>query len=181
MQRLFVALSLPAYAREALDRLREPERGIRWIVPENFHLTLFFLGEVEGDLATKLREHLRAIEVAPFFLPVQGVGHFPPKGRPTVLWAGVGGGHPHLFQLRQRLADLFFRFGFDPGERAWTPHVTLARCGGVSEETVRQWEKKNRDFETAPVRIEDFSLFASERRGPRRLYPLVETFPLATR
>ncbi len=178
MQRLFVALDLPEYTLEALDQLTEPMRGLTWSMPENRHLTLFFLGETPEERIEAVRVALRSISVAAFFMPVQGVGYFPPKGRPRVLWAGVGNGHPHLFQLQHRITDTLFGLGFDPGERAWQPHITLARCGGASAEAIRQYIKKHRDFETAPVRVTEFHLYASERQGGRRFYPLVETFKL---
>ncbi|MGE9293528.1 MAG: RNA 2',3'-cyclic phosphodiesterase [Puniceicoccales bacterium] len=178
MQRLFVALDLPDYTREALGQLEEEMRGVSWSLSENRHLTLFFLGETEPPRIEMVQHVLRNIQVASFFMPIQDIGYFPPKGQPRVLWAGVGNGHPHLFQLQHRITDALFGIGFDPGERAWQPHITLARCGGASEESIRQYMKKHRDFESAPVRVTEFHLFASERQGGRRFYPLVETFPL---
>lgn len=178
MQRLFFAIPLPRYVSESLARLREEARGFRWILPENYHLTLNFLGEVESEAEEAVRRAAREIRVGSFFLPVAGVGHFPPRGEPQVVWAGVGGGHPHLFQLQHRLTDALFALGFDPGERAWHPHITLARCAGASAEAVRQFEKRHAGFETAPMRITEYILFASERRGTRRFYSAVENFPL---
>lgn len=178
MQRLFVALELPDYARDALGQLEEPIRGVTWAMPENRHLTLFFLGETPVGYIKAVQSVLRQIEVNAFFLPIKGIGHFPAKGQARVLWVGVGNGHPHLFQLQHRITNTLFSLGFDPGERIWQPHITLGRCGGASPEALRQYLKKNRDFETAPVRVTEFHLYASERRGGRRYYPLVETFPL---
>jgi 2'-5' RNA ligase len=180
MPRLFVALTLPDYTREALSQLQEPVRGTTWSLVENLHLTLFFLGEVDDANLDPIRDVLRQIQVTSFFMPIQGLGYFPTKGDPQVLWAGVGHGHPHLFQLQHRITDACFNLGFDPGERAWQPHITLGRCSGSSAESIRQWLKKHQDFESAPVRVQEFHLFASEYRGGRRFHPLVETFPLKT-
>ncbi|WOO41943.1 RNA 2',3'-cyclic phosphodiesterase [Rubellicoccus peritrichatus] len=179
--RLFVAIDLPGYVREALSELNESLRGMRWIMSENFHLTLFFLDEVDDAVIEPVQEALRAIDVAPFFMPVKGLGCFPTKGDPTVLWAGLGNGHPHLFQLQHRITDALFSLGFDPGERAWQPHITLARCNGASSELVRQLMKRHVDFETAPVRVTEYCLYASQRRGTRRFYELIESFPLEER
>ncbi|MBC2600690.1 RNA 2',3'-cyclic phosphodiesterase [Puniceicoccus vermicola] len=178
MERLFVAIGLPDYVNQALAALQEPTRGIRWSLPENYHLTLFFLGEVDPLHTPAIRAAIRQIQVHSFILPIGGVGHFPPRGQPSVLWAGIGSGHPHLFQLQHHLTDLLFNLGFDPGDRAWKPHITLARCSGVSPETVRQFEKRHAEFETAPARVDQFSLLSSERRGPRHFYSVVESFPL---
>ena len=178
MSRLFVAIDLPAYVREALSQLKEPARGIRWIMPENYHLTLFFLDEVEAPAIEPVRQILRTLKVAPFFMPVKELGCFYSKGDPMVLWAGVNGGHPHLFQLQHKITDALFSLGFDPGERAWQAHITLARCHGASSEVVRQFMKRHPDFETAPIRVTEFGLYASRRRGSRRFYELIESFPL---
>lgn len=178
MPRLFVALTLPDYTRDALASLQASMRGTTWSLKENLHLTLFFIGEVEEPAIDPIRDTLRQLEVAPFFMPIEGLGYFPPKAQPQVLWAGVGHGHPHLFQLQHRITDACFNLGYDPGERAWQPHITLARCGGASTESVRQWLKKHQGFESAPVRVEEFHLFASEYRGGRRYHPLIETYPL---
>jgi len=178
MERLFFALPMPEYVAASLARLREDIRGFRWILPENYHLTLFFLGETDPETAKEIRKAVSTIEVVPFFLPISGIGHFPPRGDPSVLFAGVGNGHPHLFQLQHRLTDLLFNRGFDPGERAWNPHITLARCSGVSKEAVHQFEKKHADFETAPMKVDEFLLLSSEKRGTRRLFSVVESFPL---
>lgn len=181
MTRLFVAIDLPEYVREALLNLREELGGVRWTMPENFHLTLFFLNEVDDAVIEHVRKALGTIEVASFFMPVKGLGYFPAKGDPTVMWVGVDSGHPHLFQLQHRITDTLFSLGFDPGERAWQPHITLARCNGASEELVRQFIKRHPNFETAPIRVTEFGLYASQRRGTRRFYELIESFPLEER
>src|SRR6266581_3677269 len=103
-RRLFVAIDLPESTRELLAGLDPHTRGVRWIDSAQMHLTLGFFGDVPDDVDLTLREKLSAIELGAFFLPVVGVGMFPVKRWPKVIWIGVGRGHPHLFQLHKRVS-----------------------------------------------------------------------------
>src|SRR3954451_16592056 len=92
--RLFVGLPLPAEYQAMLAALDPKLRGLRWLPAEQLHLTMSFLGEVTEEPAAELRAQLAAIRVAPFFLPLQGLGSFQSRGKVSVVWAGVGRGHP---------------------------------------------------------------------------------------
>ena len=89
-QRLFIALSPPPAVRAAVSALRTPSRNVRWTPTEQLHVTLRFLGETPGDLTELLLERLNSVRVEPFVIPVEGVGVFPQKGPPRVLWVGIG-------------------------------------------------------------------------------------------
>src|ERR1700737_3322260 len=104
-KRLFVAIDLPQAIREFLVDLDPQIRGARWSDGAQMHLTLGFFGDVPGDVDLALREKLSAIQFGAFALPITGVGSFPPKGPPKIIWIGVGSGHPHLFQLHKRVND----------------------------------------------------------------------------
>ena len=89
MLRLFVALDLPEPVRARLAMLQGGIPGARWIKPENFHVTLRFVGEVDDPVASDLDAALGRIAAPPFRLALQGVGHFGTERRPEALWAGV--------------------------------------------------------------------------------------------
>src|ERR1017187_5949501 len=93
-ERLFVAVPLPDPVRDELSGLAEPLRGVSWTRPAQLHLTLRFIGEVPAGMIERIEERLASIRVESFIIPVEGVGAFPPKGPPRVIWAGVGLGHP---------------------------------------------------------------------------------------
>src|SRR5690606_17932464 len=124
MKRLFVALELPENCRETLAALERPLRGGRWLPTEQLHLTLAFLGNVAAEQEDRLHTELAKVQVPPFFLPIEGTGTFGGK-RPSVLWAGVGTGHPHLFALHKHVHDALFAAGLDPELRPFHPHITL--------------------------------------------------------
>ena len=104
-RRLFIAIPLPDSVRKQLTSLYEPIRGIVWTRPEQLHLTLRFLGEVDESLVAPLEDSLTTVRVEPFLLPVEGTGSFPLRGPARVVWVGIGAGHPRLYQLRQQLDD----------------------------------------------------------------------------
>lgn len=160
-KRLFVAVNPPDYVRDALGELKQEARGIQWIPPERHHLTLKFIGEIDPDAEERICRAFDKIDSGSFILPLGRVGVFPESGPPQVIWAGVGGGHPRLYKLQHTVQDTLFNLGYDPGKRAFQPHITLARCHGASGEWVRQWLKKHRDFEGPAFRVDHFGLWRS--------------------
>ncbi|HYJ06449.1 MAG TPA: RNA 2',3'-cyclic phosphodiesterase [Chthoniobacterales bacterium] len=161
-KRLFVSIELPRSVTERFAELDPRLRGVRWLAPEQMHLTLSFLGNVPEDVEEKLKEKLRAIEWKAFFLPLTGFGAFPSKGRPNVIWIGVGSGHPHLFQLHKRVQEAALSAGLEPDLRSFHPHVTVARCRDVSPEAIRPFLKAHAAFDAGMIHVEAFCLNSSE-------------------
>src|ERR1700747_3545942 len=104
-RRRFVAIDLPLSLQQILERLNPKLHGVRWTKTEQMHLTLAFFEDVSEEIDQELRKRLLGVECGAFFLPVFGVGSFPPKGIPKILWIGVAGGHPHLFQVYKRVQE----------------------------------------------------------------------------
>ncbi len=183
--RLFIAIPLPEVHRELLGRLREEgwREGWNWTPRAQLHLTLRFIGEVTDDpLIERLGDELEAQVaqvVQPFVLPVEGVGAFPPRGTPKVLWVGTGNGHPRLFQLRQRMDDLLLALGLEVDLRTFQPHITLARLREeAAPEGVKHFLKQHRGFEAPPFRVHAFGLYASELQANGAVHTLVREFSL---
>ena len=126
------------------------------------HLTLGFFPDVAQDVDLALREKLEAIEFRVFFLPVEGVGTFPPKGVVKIIWIGVGSGHPHLFQLHKRVQEAALGVGLEPDLRPWHPHITLARCRDVRGGAFPKFLKSNVDLDAGMFRVDAFHLYCSE-------------------
>jgi 2'-5' RNA ligase len=169
-KRLFVSIDLPDSIKGALVALDPNLRGVRWLRAEQMHLTLGFLGDVAEKAEAKLRETLATIKVAPFFLPVSGIGTFPVKGWPKIVWIGVGTAHPHLFQLHKRVQDATLAAGLEPDLRPWHPHITLARCRDVSAESVRPFLKTRAEFDAGMIHVESFSLNSSALTSDGSVY-----------
>jgi 2'-5' RNA ligase len=169
-KRLFVSIELPHSITQLLAELDPHLRGVRWLAPEQVHLTLSFLGAVSAETEKKLRENLSAISWKAFFLSLTGLGTFPGKGRPNILWLGVGRGHPHLFQLHKRVQEAALGAGLEPDLRAFHPHITLARCRDVSAESVRPFLRAHAGFDAGVVRVELFCLKSSQLTSAGSIY-----------
>jgi 2'-5' RNA ligase len=161
-KRLFISIELPESVTSTLGALDPHVRGVRWLEPRQMHLTLAFLGDVRAEIQEALSEKLRAISWKSFFLPLIGLGTFPGKGWPKIIWIGVGSGHPHLFQLHKRVQEAILAAGLEPDLRSFHPHVTLARCRDVSPETIRPFLKSHAAFDAGMIHVESFSLNSSE-------------------
>lgn len=162
-KRLFVSIDPPQSIRKVLVDLDLRIRGVRWTAGDQMHLTLGFFPDVPEDVDLALREKLGAIEFGAFFLPIEGIGTFPPKGIVKIIWIGVGAGHPHLFQLHKRAQEAALAVGLEADLRPWHPHITLARCrekipGGA----LRKFLKSNAGLDAGMFRVEAFHLYCSQ-------------------
>lgn len=160
-KRLFIAIDMPASVTSLLADMNPHLPGVRWLGPDQIHLTLSFLGTVTSEAEETLREKLAAIRFTAFFMPLVGVGTFPAKGKPNVIWAGVGSGHPQLFHVYKRAQEAALASGIEPDLRAWHPHVTFARCRDVPPHVIRPFLKEHADFDAGLVRVESFTLYSS--------------------
>jgi 2'-5' RNA ligase len=161
-RRLFVAIDVPTSIKQILADLDPKIRGVRWTEPVQMHVTLGFFGDVVEEIDLKLREKLAAIQFGAFFLPLAGIGTFPPKGPPKIIWIGVGAGHPHLFQIHKRVQEAALAAGLEPELRPWHPHITLARCHHSAGGLARPFLKKVVEFDAGMIRVEAFYLYSSK-------------------
>lgn len=131
--RAFIAIELPLKIKESLARLmkdlqREGVQG-RWVPLDNIHLTLRFLGNIQdeqvGDIVRLMEETAEGFH--PFTVSLEGLGAFPHAARPRVLWVGVGDGKEPLSRLQAQLEKGLVSMGFPPEDKAFKPHLTLAR------------------------------------------------------
>lgn len=160
--RLFVSIDPPKSVRDILVSLDPRIRGVRWTAGDQMHLTLGFFPEVREDVEASLREKLGAIQFRAFFLPVEGVGTFPPKGMVKIIWIGIGAAHPHLFQLHKRVQEAALAVGIEAELRPWHPHITLARCRDVRGGPLQKFLKLNVEFDAGMFRVEAFHLYCSQ-------------------
>lgn len=138
--RTFIAVELPPAVkqqvqatqrrlRQALDR--EGLGGLmRWTFGDNLHLTLRFLGDTSGAQREQLEKALAALAVTfpPFQLAVQKLGAFPSLRKPNIVWLDFGGDRQVLDPLQLRIEAAAQSLGFDPEDRPFTPHLTIARA-----------------------------------------------------
>jgi len=172
--RSFVALELSDEVRERLTellkRLRQTNAAVKWVEPENLHLTLKFLGEVQEEQIEAVVEALKIVAqvTEPFPFTVRGVGGFPDLRRPRVLWVGVEP-TPPLMRLQQIVEQAMEQLGFPPEERDFHPHITLGRVKAVAGlEKVRAILSEYIGVTFGSVPVKHMTLFRSDlsREGP---------------
>ncbi|MBI4697762.1 MAG: RNA 2',3'-cyclic phosphodiesterase [Nitrospirae bacterium] len=130
--RSFIAIELPEAVRYALsgieEELKKSRADVRWVKPENIHLTLKFLGDVEEKNTEKITEILKDIcrRFKPFALEIKGMGVFPHPRSPRVLWTGMDISDT-LENLQKEIEDAMTSLGFEREDRRFTAHLTLGR------------------------------------------------------
>ncbi len=132
--RLFIAVELPANVRQRLADVADELRGmglerLRWVRPENIHITLKFLGETPAERQPQIEDALRAAAegVAPHELTLGELGKFGGRQNPRVLWVDVRGDVDALKALQKRVDARIAPLGFPADERPFAAHLTLAR------------------------------------------------------
>jgi 2'-5' RNA ligase len=177
--RLFVALDLPWWLRERLSLL--PGSGIpgaRWVQPENYHLTLRFIGETPAHRAEDIDHALAGLRGRGFSLTFAGLGVFHKGGRSTSLWVGVER-NPQLDHLQGKIETALQRAGLEPERRRFAPHVTLARLDAVPEAKLGAFVQAHNLFRSEPVPIEHFTLFSSRLGKEQSVYTAEADYALA--
>ena len=177
MIRLFVGLELPQELRLRLAALSTGVPGARWVRPENLHLSLRFIGEVEEPGMTDISDALAAVKGSPFALEITGLGHFESAGKVRVLWAGVER-NERLFHLYGRIESALIRAGLEPEERKFFPHITLARLKAAPVRRVADFLRANGPFRAGPVPVTRFVLFSSFLSRSGAVYRAEEIYPL---
>jgi len=134
--RLFIAVDLSEEAREAIaaqqkrmaSALRGTQTSLTWVRPEQVHLTLVFLGNVDAARVSAVVEAIGGdVDLAPFDVVLEGAGAFPPRGAPRVLWIGTTAGAAELVALQRRLSSRVAGLGVELDARPFHPHLTLGR------------------------------------------------------
>ena len=168
--RNFCAIELTEQVRTQLashaKQLREavPEASASWSRPENVHLTLKFFGNVRQDRLAQISEAASrvAAEYSPFQLRIGGTGVFPKPSRPQVLWIGVDDRSGRLSELQQRLEEVFGREGFSKDDRAYKPHLTIARIRRPDGARKLAETHLQTGFSFIEIRVNEFVFFRSE-------------------
>ena len=176
--RCFVGVPMPETVLDELARLTMGLPGARWIDEDNIHLTLRFIGEVDGLVFRDVTEALDQISISPFELSLRGLGFFPPRGEPRVLWAGTSPSED-LATLKRSVDRQINACGGEQERRKWIPHVTLARLSGTPSSRLARYLSGNGLFRTAPFQVDRFNLYTSRLHPSGANYTVETTYPLA--
>ena len=131
--RIFVAVEIAPHIKGVLSelpsRLGTASRMLRWVPPDNLHLTLKFLGGITAGQTARVAEAAReaARTTIPFSVTLAGLGAFPSPRRPRVVWVGLADGADRLIALARALEEETSRRKFPRESRPFQPHLTVAR------------------------------------------------------
>jgi 2'-5' RNA ligase len=176
MPRLFSAIEIPRPLAERLTLLRSGLTGARWIDPENYHLTLRFIGDVNGPTARDFAEALGEIEVPTFELKLNGLGSFG-GNKPRAIFASVAASEG-LVALR-RANDRAARNAGLPAEgRNFMPHVTLARLRNARADAVAAYLEQQGSIYAEPFIVNRFVLYSSRDSVGGGPYVVEAAYPL---
>src|ERR1700712_2236845 len=177
MPRLFTGLELPKALGEELSLLRGGLPGARWIDPENYHVTLRFIGDVDDDIAQEIAWLLGKIQRKDFELRLDGLQSFGGR-KPRALIAAVTPSQT-LMELQAEQERLMRRGGLDPDARKYTPHVTLARLRDTSSFEVAEYLSTRAAFRSPPFSVPRFVLLSSRASVGGGPYVVEAAYPLA--
>ncbi len=176
MIRLFVALPLPDIVAQGLLALESGVPGARWSRREQLHLTLRFIGEVDGRDANAIDEALSSISVPGFTLQLKGVDAFGGKN-PRALWAGVAPNEA-LIHLQRKIESALQRLGLPAEERKYTPHVTLARLRATPAGRAMDYLADHGLYASGPFEVNGFALFSSRLTPSGSIYVVEREYAL---
>ena len=178
--RAFIAVEIPLALREAVCAATEPLQksigpAVRWVLMENMHLTLKFLGDTSPANVELLSQMLRAeAELFPGFeLRLQGLGAFPNPKRPRVLYIGIQA--PGTLEALQRGIDSASRrLGYESEERGFSPHLTIGRVKqnvtAAEQQTIRRALEETRIDSLGTARVDSVHLYKSDLKPTGSVY-----------
>ncbi len=175
--RLFVGVPLPAAVRESLADLRSGLPGARWVDADNMHVSLRFIGEVDGIQAEDIDAALGDVREPAFRLALRGVGCFDSRRKVRSVWAGVTQSDG-LAHLRDKVESAIVRAGFEPERRKFKPHVTLARFKNTPSARVGPYLETHNAFAAGPFPVDRFDLLRSYLSHTGARYQSIADYPL---
>lgn len=178
MPRLFIGLSLPELVVNHLQLMTYGLPQVRWQTPEQFHLTLSFLGNVDGGKMRSLVDALATLKFSPLSLALKDVGVFPLRGKPRCLWVGVEDQQKSLQALRQRIDRIVDPLEIAYDRRKLMPHVVLARFHDTPLEPLKGYLQAHALFRSESFTIDKVKLFSSILAPKGSKYCVEAAFPL---
>ena len=183
--RLFIAVDVTEEVRAAVAekaaRLREANCDVGWVKPENFHLTLKFLGETpDGRLDDiKAALDLVALSRAAFELELRGMGCFPERGAPRVVWVGAGAGRDALKAVARDVEGAMEDLGFPREQREFAAHLTIGRVRGPrGAERLRRLVEAETEASFGRCVVNEIRLYKSTLASGGSIYDLLHAAKL---
>lgn len=176
MPRLFTGVEIPPDIGQALGTMRGGLPGARWIDPENYHLTLRFIGDVDDMIAQEVAMMLGRVRRGAFDVHLEGLTSFGGR-KPRAVVATVAP-EQALLDVQAEHERLMQRIGLEPEGRKYIPHVTLARLRDTSSLDVADYLSARGLFRTPAFHVSQFVLFSSRASTGGGPYVVEASYPL---
>ncbi|MDP8218438.1 MAG: RNA 2',3'-cyclic phosphodiesterase [Candidatus Theseobacter exili] len=186
--RCFIAVEFNKNEKKILSQIQKdlsnPEDQIHWVSPDNLHLTLKFLGDVEEEKAPVINEFIQCLAgVWPSFgYELRGLGSFPNIKLPRILWIGSGKGKDELIRLAREVDRGMGQLRFKREGRKYTPHITIGRVKYLKRLNIlREKLAKNRETLYSVVNVDRISLIRSTLTPKGPVHEVIGSFPMSSR
>jgi 2'-5' RNA ligase len=177
MPRLFTGFEIPPPIAQGLSMLRGGIPGARWIDPVNYHLTLRYIGDIDGATARDVLQILGGVRRRSFDLVLNRLDQFGGR-KPRAIFAGANP-TPALNELQAELERLLQRIGLPAEQRKYSPHVTLARLRDSTAQQVAEYLASRGPFRTPPFPVSRFVLYSSKASTGGGPYVIEAAYPLS--
>ncbi|MBV9557084.1 MAG: RNA 2',3'-cyclic phosphodiesterase [Pseudolabrys sp.] len=176
MPRLFTGIEIPSNVAQTLSMARGGIPGARWIDPQNYHVTMRFIGDVDDDVAHEVASMLGRVKRSAFDLRIDGITSFGGK-KPRAIVATVTPSQA-LLEAQAEQERMMQRIGLEPEGRKYTPHITLARLRDVSSHDVADYLSARGYFPPLSIKVPRFALFSSRASVGGGPYIVEASYPL---
>lgn len=160
MIRLFIAIDIPEDIREFISHIGGALPGTKPVPRSQIHLTLKFLGDTEPYMENRIVTVLSTVQQKPFPLAIRSVGHFPPRGTPRVIWAGVDPVQ-HVVKLHNKIEKTLADTGVERDRRKFSPHITLTRLNKIPIARITRFLTEYSMLHTPSFLVSEFHLYSS--------------------
>ncbi len=172
--RTFVAVEIGDAVRDRAEKLIEilgrTDVDVKWVEPQNVHITMKFLGEVALKETPRICDAVKkaAAKVEPFEIEIRGAGAFPNPGKPRTIWLGSGEGDERMRALHKAVESALAKLGFRKDARRFNTHLTIGRVrhGGRDLAELSQLIGQQADFEAGRTKVTELVIFSSDL-GPK--------------
>ena len=178
--RTFIAVEVPDSARDRIaqlvNRFKTTGTDIKWVEPDNIHVTLKFLGNIGTDQPAVIRDGLSAAldSAGAFDLKLGRIGAFPDMNRPRVFWVSIVEGRDELIAMQQRIEAELHARGFVREERPFSPHLTIGRVRSPRGLAKLTDLVRDMDFETEPFTVKRAAVVKSDLKPDGPLYTVID-------
>jgi 2'-5' RNA ligase len=177
MVRLFIAIDIPELLRDEIADTYRAIPGAKWVDEKQLHCTLRFIGDVPDNTIEQVSASLEQIHTHPYLLTIKGVGFFPPRNIPRILWFGLNP-PAEIISMQSKIEKACVNIGLQAEARKFHPHITVARLNNPHQEKIAEFIVSNALFLSEQFEVTHFHLYRSHLGKVQAHYEKLISFAL---